>query len=130
MLMALRVIMIIFGMVGILAGLGDIFLPAQAAKMYGFGEIADYVRWIMALGGASFLAAGIWVIVVSRDPIKHIYWVKFLITKSLFFTAVTAYTIILGYVKFSQVGMLLILFALFSVLFLVFYPWPAKVRAQ
>jgi hypothetical protein len=130
MLMALRVIMIIFGMVGILAGLGDIFLPVQAANMYGFGDIADYVRWIMALGGASFLAAGIWVIVVSRDPIKHIYWVKFLITKSLFFTVITAYTIIQGYVKYSQVGMLLILFALFSVLFLVFYPWGAKISAR
>jgi hypothetical protein len=123
MIKALRVVMIVFAVVGILAGLSDIFLPDQGAKMYGFGDIPDYVRWISALGGASFLAAAIWVIVVSRDPIRHIYWVKFLITKSLLFTAVTAYTIIMGYVTFSQVGLLLILFAVFSVLFLVLYPW-------
>jgi hypothetical protein len=40
-----------------------LFFQDQMIKMYGFGQIADYVRWIMALGGASYLAAGIWVIV-------------------------------------------------------------------
>ncbi len=130
MIKALKVVMIVFGAIGILAGLSDIIVPDQAAKLYGFGEIADYVRWILALGGASFVAAGIWVIVASRDPIRHINWVKFEITKSLLFTAVTAYSIIQGYVSFSQVGALLILFAVFAVLFLVFYPWRLKESAQ
>ena len=130
MIMALRVVMIVFGAIGVLAGLGDIIFPVQGAKLYGFGEIADHVRWIMALGGASFVAAGVWVIVASRDPIRHINWVKFEITKSLLFTAVTAYAIIKGYVSFSQVGMLLILFAVFAVLFLVFYPWRVYESTQ
>jgi Ca2+/Na+ antiporter len=130
MIKALRVVMIVFGAIGILAGLSDMIVPDQVAKLYGFGEIADYVRWISALGGASFVAAAIWVIVASRDPIRHINWVKFEITKSLLFTAVTAYSIIQGYVSFSQVGALLILFAIFAVLFLVFYPWRVKVSTQ
>jgi hypothetical protein len=56
--------------------------------------------------------------------------VKFEITKSLLFTAVTAYSIIQGFVSFSQVGALLILFAIFAVLFLVFYPWRVKESIQ
>ena len=130
MIKALKLVMIVFGAIGILAGLSDIIVPEQVAKLYGFGEIADYVRWILALGGASFVAAGIWVIVASRDPIRHINWVKFEITKSLLFTAVTAYSIIQGYVSFNQVGALLILFAIFAVLFLVFYPWRVKESTQ
>jgi hypothetical protein len=68
MIKALRVVMIVFGAIGILVGLSDMLVPDQVAKLYGFGEIADYVRWISALGGASFVAAAIWVIVASRDP--------------------------------------------------------------
>ncbi|MGA8848935.1 MAG: hypothetical protein WB564_03825 [Dehalococcoidia bacterium] len=126
MIKALKGTMIAFGVVGIIAGLMNIFLQDQMAKTYGFGQLADYVRWIMALGGASYLAAGIWVIVVSRDPIRHIHWVKFLITKSWLFMVVTAYTIIMGYVSFSQVGVLFVLFIIFAILFLVFYPWRRK----
>ena len=129
MIKALKVVMIVFGAIGILAGLSDIIVPEQGAKLYGFGEMADYVRWKLALGGASFVAAGIWVIVASRDPIRHINWVKFEITKSLLFTVVTAYAMARGYVSFSQVGGLLILFAVFAVLFLVFYPWRVKESA-
>ena len=125
MVKSLKVVMIVVGTIGILAGLSNIVIPDQAAKLYGFGQIADYVRWISALGGASFVAAGSWVIVASRDPIRHINWVKFEITKCLLFVAVTAYSIIRGYVDFSQVGMLLILFAVFAVAFLAFYPWRA-----
>ena len=130
MIKALSIVMIVFGAIGILAGLSNIIVPDQGAKLYGFGEAPDYVRWIAALGGASFLAAGIWVIVAAQDPIRHINWVKFLVTKSWLFTVVTAYTIIRGYVSFSQVGSLLILFAVFAVLFLVFYPWRVKESTQ
>jgi len=52
--------------------------------------------------------------------------VKFVITKSLLFAVVTAYSLIQGYVKFSQVGGMFILFVIFAVLFFVFYPWRAK----
>jgi hypothetical protein len=126
MVKALRLVMIIFGAIGIIVGLSDIFIPDQLAKMYGFSAVADWVRWSSALGGASFIAAGVWVIVAARDPIKHILWVKFVITKSLLFAVVTAYSLIQGYVNFSQVGGMFILFVVFAVLFFIFYPWRPK----
>lgn len=127
MIKALRWTMIIFGVIGILFGLSNIFIPEQGAKMYAFGEIPDYVRWMAGLAGASYLAAGIWVIAAAKDPIYHIYWVKFVITKSLLFAVVTGFAIIKGYVSFSQVGPMFILFIIFAIAFLAFYPWR---RAQ
>jgi hypothetical protein len=126
MLKALSIAMIVFGVIGILVGLTDIIAPDQSSKLFGFGEAPDWVNWLGAMAGASYVAAGVWVIVASRDPIRHILWVKFLVTKSWLFTLVTAYSLIRGYVSFSQVGALLILFAIFAVLFLVFYPWRPK----
>ena len=123
MIRALRVTMIVFGTIGILAGLSWIIIPVQAIEMYGFEQLSDYVRWFMALGGSSFVAAGVWVIIAARDPLRHISWVKFVILKSLLFVAVTAYSIIRGYVDFSQVGVMLIAFTVLAAAFLAFYPW-------
>ena len=125
MMRALKVTMIIWGAIAILAGLSYNIIPVQMAERAGSGQIADYVRWFMAFSGAIFIAAGSWVIVAARDPLRHINWVKFEITKSLLVPAVTVYSIIQGYVHFSQVGPILILFAVFAVAFLALYPWRA-----
>ena len=112
-------------MIAILAGLQYIIFPEQAAARAGFGQIADYVRWFNAFSGAIFIAAGSWVIVASRDPLRNIIWVKFEITKTLLVLAVNVYSIIQGYVTFSQVGPILILFVVFAVALLALYPWRA-----
>ena len=84
----------------------------------------------MAFGGAVFIAAGVWVIVAARDLLRHINWVRFEITKSILVPIVTVYSIIQGYVHFSQVGMILILFAVFAVALLAFYPWGKVTSSQ
>ena len=130
MIKALKVTMIIWGTIAILAGLQYIIFPEQAAERAGFGQIADYVRWFNAFSGAIFISCGVWVIVASRDPIRHINWVKFEITKTLLVLAVTVYSIIQGYVHFSQIGPILVLFAVFAVAFLALYPWRVKASTQ
>ena len=125
MLKALKVTTMIWGAIGVLGGLAYIIIPDQVAELYGFGQIADYVKWLMAFGGAIFIAAGVWVVVAGRDPLRHINWIKFEITKSILVPVVTGYSIIQGYVRFGQVGAILILFAVFAVALLAFYPWRA-----
>jgi hypothetical protein len=125
MIKALKVALTIWGSIAILAGLSYIFIPDLIADRAGSGQIADYVRWIMAFSGAIFISSGSWVIVAARDPLRHIIWVKFEITKSLLVPTVTVYSIIRGNVQFRQVGSILILFAVFAVVFLVLYPWHA-----
>lgn len=122
MIKALKVTMTIWGAVAIVFGLIYIINPVYLAEQVGFGQIADYVRWIMASSGAILVAVGFWVIVAARDPVRHINWVRFEITKTLLFAAVTVGSIIQGYVHFSQVGWVLIMFAVFAVAFIVLYP--------
>jgi hypothetical protein len=128
MIKALKVTMTIWGATALVFGLMYIVNPVYLAGLVGFGQIADYVRWIMASSGAVLVAVGVWVMVAARDPVRHINWVRFEITKTLLFFAVTAGSMVQGYVSFSQVGWLLIMFAVFAVAFLVLYPRRALRR--
>jgi len=122
MIKALKVTMTIWGAIAIVFGLMYIINPVHVAERAGSGQLADSVRWFMAFSGAIFIASGTWAIVAARDPIRHIIWVKFEITKTLLVVAVTVGSIIQGYVNFSQAGPVLILFAVFAVAFLALYP--------
>jgi hypothetical protein len=122
---ALKVVMIVYGVILILGGLADIVIPDQVAEMYGLGECPGYVKWMAAGMGTILIAAGVWLIAAGRDPLRHIYWVKFVITKSILTVVVTAYSTAQGYVDFSQVMGLIIVDAVFAVAFLALYPWRA-----
>ena len=83
MIRGLKVALILFGAISILSGLAHIIVPYQLASMVGFGEIADYVPYLMAMVGICFIAPGVWLIVAGRDPLQHITWVKFAILWSI-----------------------------------------------
>ena len=123
MIKALKVLLIIAGVLHILVGLAIVIIPDQWAAMGGIEEISEYERWLLAVLGASFLAIGVWVTVAGRNPLQHLNWVKFVILKSLLTVIVGVYLIIQGFVAFSQVGPIIILDAIFAAAFLVFYPW-------
>ena len=121
--------LILFGAISILSGLAHIIVPYQLASMVGFGEIADYVPYLMAMVGICFIAPGVWLIVAGRDPLRHITWVKFAILWSILAVVAGLYSIIQDAVNFSQVGMVIILDAVFAVAFLALYPYRAA-RAE
>jgi len=125
MIKALKVVMIVWGALVVLSGLALIVIPDQMREYAILGEHAGHVKWIMGLLGAVWIAAGVWVIAASRDPIRHIYWVKFVITMSVIAVVAGVYSIIQGYVEFSQVMVSTLFDAVFAVAFLVFYPWRA-----
>ena len=117
--------MIIFGVLVVLSGLADIIIPDQVKELYGLGETADYVNWMGALLGAAYIAAGFWIIIAGRDPLRHINWVKFVITWCILTVVINVYSITQGYVDFSQNGGSIIFDAVFAVVFLALYPWRA-----
>jgi len=125
MIKALKVVMIVFGVIMILLGLLDIFMHDLVTQMYGFGEVASYVNWMGEIIGAMVIAVGVWTIVAGGDPLRHIYWVKFIITMLLLAVVVSAHSILVGYVDFSQIGRAFIFYCIFAVAFLVLYPWRA-----
>jgi len=125
MIQGLKIALITLGVIVILLGLAFIVIPELLASTFGFGEIPNYAPYVMAMLGISLIAPGVWLIVAGRDPLRHIAWVKFAILWSLLGVVAGVYSILQGAVDFSQVGMVIILDAVFAVAFLALYPYRA-----
>ncbi len=127
---ALKVIMVIFGFVLILEGLLDIIVPNQRASIIETSNSTGSVMFYMTILGATWAAAGFWVVAASRDPSRHINWVKFVITLPVLLSVVLIISIIRGYVTFDQVVIDLVLDAVFAISFLALYPWRSNFNNQ
>ena len=125
MIKALKVTMIVWGIIGILFGLAFIFAPVQLGDMFGFEHGPESTLYLLGLLGACLIAPSVFLIAAARDPLRHIYWVKFALLGCLLSLAIALYSLVQGFVTFSQVGMDIIMFAVFAAAFLVFYPWRA-----
>jgi hypothetical protein len=125
MIKALKVTMIVFGVVEICFGLGFLFfLPAMGA-MLGFEQGPVYIQYVGALLGLTLIPISIFIIAAACNPLKHIYWVKFAIWWSVAGVLAALYSMIMGYVNFGQAGMGTIWDAVVAAALLIFYPWRA-----
>jgi len=125
MLKALKVTLIVFGVIEILLGLSLVIFPDQAASMAGVSEVSGYLIYTMASLGVCLIAPGVFLIVAARDPLRHINWVKFAILWCILGAAAGLYSIVRGAADFSHVGMQIIMDAIFAVVFLALYPYRA-----
>ena len=130
MIKALKVAMIVWGALVVLSGLALIVIPDQMKEYAILGEYAGHVKWVMALLGAAWIAPAVWVIVASQDPIQHITWVKYAITLSLIGLVAGLFSIIQGYVEFSQVIVSTLFDAVSAVVFLALYPYRGAGSGQ
>jgi hypothetical protein len=72
MIRALKVVLIVFGVIEILLGLSLVIFPDQAASMAGVSEVSGYLIYTMASLGICLIAPGVFLIVAARDPLRHI----------------------------------------------------------
>jgi hypothetical protein len=127
MIKGLKIAMIIWAAIAILVGLAYIFLPSQLAAMGGFEKAPAWTDYVLALLGVCFISASAFVIVAAvRGPLKNLMWVQFSIVMTVLIAIVAACAIMRGLVTFEQEGPLLIVNAVFAVVFLALYPWRAK----
>ena len=126
MLKALKVTMIVWGVLHILMGLAFIFVPQQLGEMFGYtAEGPEYMLSFLASLGVAMIVPAIFVIVAARDPVKHILWVKFAISCAVLNLVIELYSVIQGYITFGQATATIISTIVFAVALLVFYPWRA-----
>ena len=127
MLRALKIVLIVYGAIGILNGLTLIVAPQLFAKVCGLRdmEIGDFGMVIAAVCGAAFVATCVWFIVAARDPLKHIMWVKFAILWNILVVVVMSYLVVKDTIDFSQAAMGIIGGAVLAVVLLVLYPYRA-----
>jgi hypothetical protein len=127
MIRGLKVLLIVLGVIHIFEGLVVILAPQLFANIWGVGEmeIADYVRYIMALLGISLIAPAVWLIAAARDPLRHITWVKYAMLMSILGVVVQLYLVVKGTVDFSQAATGIVIGAVFAAAFLILYPYRA-----
>jgi hypothetical protein len=125
MIKALKVTMIVWSIIVIFIGLVYIFFPDQLLDMGGYEKGSGLVVYLLALLGICYIPAGAFVIIASRDPLKHIMWLQFAIAVAILTVVVVASSIGRGLVTFNQEGIPLIINAVFAVLFLALYPYRA-----
>jgi hypothetical protein len=126
MIKTLKVVMVIYAIIGILFGLSLIFIPVQMAKWFSSPVPTDYEKYLVASLGIANIAVAVFIILAARDPLKKISWVKFAIVWALICAAAIIYALARGYVDFSQEGIALIIHTVFAVLLLILYPWKEK----
>jgi hypothetical protein len=123
MIKGLKIVMIIWAAIAILMGLAFVFFPTQLGEMGGYEKGPAWSPYLHAMLGIAFIAIGAFVIVAARDPLRNIMWVQLVITLAILMVAVEVYSLIRGFVTFEQVGMSIIIDAVFAVAFLALYPW-------
>ena len=130
MIKALKVTMIVWGIMYILFGLAFIFVPTQLGDMFGYEKGPEYVHAMEVMLGMCFIAACVFVIAAARDPLRYISWVKFAILFTILMLVGDLYSIIRGYIDFSYAAMGITLNAIFAAALLAFYPWRAVKGGQ
>ncbi len=115
--------MILFGVVLVVEGVLDIVAPESRARQMGLGAAAAHAQLPMTILGATWVAAGLWVIVSARQPLRHINWVRFAITLPLLLLAALVCSWLRGTVAFQQVAADMAFDVLFVGVFLLLYPW-------
>ncbi len=116
----LKIALIIFGALHIAQGIVLIVAPDRAAEFTGFEEIAAF---FLAIIGATFVAAGVWFAISGLDPLGNINGVRFAVLWASLLLVIQLYSLGQGYVDFSQIWPGVVESAVFTVAFLVFYPY-------
>jgi len=123
---SLKVLLIIWAALGILMGLGMVFVPQQMGAMMGYEMGPAYVPYLLASLGICLVVGSAFIIVAAtRDLLKNILWVQFAIAWAILAVAVATYSILMGFVAFEQVGTSIIIDGAFAVAFLALYPYRA-----
>jgi hypothetical protein len=129
MLRALKVSMFVYAIIGILFGLGFLFLPNGMADMAGFTRPTGSHLLDLAYLGVSWITISVFIVIAARSPLENILWVKAAIMWAALNVAVEAFSLARGFGSLAQIAPGLIIDGTFLALFLVFYPWrPAEGR--
>jgi hypothetical protein len=126
MLKALKVTFIVYGLLGLVLGLLFLVVPDQMRDWFKMPAAPDYVKYYLGVLGSLFVVMGVFYVIVSRDLIANILWVKFAIAEGATGALVALYALLRSYGDTSPVVMGLIVHAVFTALLLIFYPWKAK----
>ena len=123
MLKGLKIAMIVYAAIGILLGLGLVFIPGKLLSASGLENVPSYVLWFELIIGIATIVPSFFYILAAQDPLKHIMWVQFAIVWSFFDLIANLYFVFRGIITFNMAGFVIIIDIIFMVALLILYPW-------
>ena len=126
MIKPLKITMTIYAISGILLGLAFIAVPSVIGSILSYHSGPTYVPALLAMLGASFISACIFLLIAAKNPIKNILWVKYAIVFAVLSLAVPLYSVLLNHITIIQALAPLVTHTVFAVALLAFYPWHSE----
>ncbi len=123
MLKGLKVAMIVYAAIGLLLGLGLVFIPGKLLSASGLENVPGYVLWFEAIIGIATIVPSFFYILAARDLLKHIMWVQFAIVWSFFDLIANLYFVIRDIITFKMAGFVILIDIIFLAALLILYPW-------
>jgi hypothetical protein len=118
----LRVLLALDAAVLFLLGALLILAPRRAEFAFQFKDLPEGVSYIIGLWGCVLVTMAIGYAVAATDPIRHVVWVQVGIARGTLECILGALYLTWGVVGWQQAGFGIIIAALITLAYVVFYP--------
>src|SRR5437773_11664266 len=118
----LQILLAMDAIVLFLLGLLLMLAPKQIQLAFHFKDLPEGVSYIIGLWGCVLVTLAIGYAVAALAPIRHVAWVRIGIARGALECALGAVYLARGAVTWQQAGVGIVVAALITVAYLVFYP--------
>ena len=122
--MQLKVLLVIVGLVQIILGLAYLFFPHALLHWMGHSVTPMDINYPLGMLGARFLAYGVGMFVIARDPERHAFWILNMVLIQLLDLSVGLVYTLTGVVPLSLSG-----FPMFNALVIASLLWLWRPRS-
>ena len=118
----LQVLLIVIGVVQLILGLLYLFVPLQFLALMGHSVPEADIAYPLGMLAARFLAYGLGMFYIARDPVKNIFWINNMIFIQVVDLAVGVFYTATGVVGLQISGLPMFDAALFIILLWLWRP--------
>src|SRR5882672_2373310 len=118
----LRFLLMLDAAVLFLLGALLILAPGQVERAFHFQDLPPAISYIIGLWGCVFATLAIGYLVAATDPLRHVVWVQVGIARGVLECILGVVYLARGIVTFQQAGFGIVVAALITLAYLVFYP--------
>jgi hypothetical protein len=102
--MKLKVLLLIVALVQLILGLAYLFFPQALLHWIGHSATAADINYPLGMLAARFLAYGVGLLVIARDPARYVFWIGNMVFIQLLDLAVGVFYTVTGVVPLSLSG--------------------------
>ena len=110
----LKIVLVIVGVIQLVLGLFYLFMPLTFLDLMGHTAVQADIAYPLGMLAARFLAYGVGMLYIARDPAKNLFWINNMIFIQVIDLAVGVYYTATGVVGLQDSG-----FAMFNATWII-----------